>query len=415
MIKALRGMRDILPQEAGTWRCIEDSARSLFRLFGYGEIRTPILEEVALFVKSIGQSTDIVQKEMYSFKDKGGRRISLRPEGTAPIVRAYLENNLDKTDPIIKLYYIGPMFRSERPQAGRQRQFHQIGIEAVGSESFYIDAEVISLMKAYFDKIGLTGYTIKINSLGCAKDKAAIKKELTKFLSKKTNLLCKDCKVRYKKNILRVFDCKVDTCKSLLRTAPKIIDNICTECTSHFEGVKKSLDFLKVPYVVDPYIVRGLDYYTRTAFEATHSGLGSQDAVAAGGRYDSLIRDMGGPKTPACGFAIGQDRLIMALGKTVECKPVLDLYIAALGEKACKEAFRLCNELRINGISTEMDYKEKSLKAKMRQANKIGARYVAILGEDELEKNEIAFRNMANGEQSQIKLDMFITKILIKF
>jgi len=404
-------MKDILPDEISMWQYVENAAKELFELFGYREIRTPIVEEASLFVKSIGEGTDIVQKEMYSFKDKAGRRISLRPEGTAPIVRSYLENNLNKKEALVKLYYIGPMFRSERPQAGRQRQFHQIGIEVIGSESFYVDAEVICLMKAYFDRIGLSGYTIKINTLGCAKDKTAIKKELARFLKDKTNLLCKDCKTRYKKNILRIFDCKAEGCKVLLRTAPKIIDVICGDCAGHFENLKKTLDLLKVDYVVDPYIVRGLDYYTKTAFEVTHPNVGSQDAICAGGRYDNLIRDSGGPKTGACGFAIGQDRLIMALGPKAQSEKALDIYLAALGEIPYKEGFRLCSELRVDGVSSDMDYQGRSLKAQMRQANKRGAKYVAILGEDELQKGAVILRNMASGQQREIKIENFVNEV----
>jgi len=411
MNKTLKGMRDILPNEVGTWQYIEDTAKRLFELFGYREIRTPILEETSLFIKSIGEATDIVKKEMYSFKDKGSRRISLRPEGTAPIVRSYLENSLDKIDSLTKLYYIAPMFRSEKPQAGRQRQFYQIGVEAIGSDSPYLDAEIIYLMKVYLDKIGLTDYTIKINSLGCSKDKTKIKKALQKFLSKKTNLLCKDCKARYKKNILRIFDCKVESCKTLLRSAPKILDEVCGDCSSHFDRVKNMLDLLKVPYVVNPYIVRGLDYYTKTAFEVTHSKLGSQDAIGAGGRYDNLIRDSGGSKTGACGFALGEDRLIMALGEKGFDIPSPDVYIACLGEAAYKEGFKLCNELRVLGISSEIDYQDKSLKAQMRQANKKSAKFVSILGEDELEKKTIVLRNMSNGEQTELKIETFVEEL----
>ncbi|NQT07055.1 MAG: histidine--tRNA ligase [Candidatus Omnitrophica bacterium] len=408
MIKRLRGMKDILPEEVLLWQYIEKAAKDLFALFGYGEIRTPILEEGSLFTKSIGESTDIVQKEMYAFKDKGGRHVSMRPEGTAPIVRAYIENNLDKAESLTKLYYIGPMFRSERPQAGRQRQFSQIGVEAIGSDSPYIDAEVIALIKLYLERIGLSGYTIKINTLGCSKDKTNIRKALQKFLKDKTNLLCKDCKARYKKNILRIFDCKEDGCKAVLRTAPKIIDNICSDCKDHFDNVKNALDALKVPYSVDPYIVRGLDYYTRTAFEVTHPNLGAQDAIGAGGRYDNLVRDTGGPKAGACGFALGQDRLILALGKEGSALPALGVYIAVLGEEARREGFRLCNELRSNGVSSQMDYQERSLKAQMRQANKKGSKYVAIIGEDELQKGIIVLRDMSNGTQKEIKKDSFV-------
>lgn len=411
MIKTLRGMRDILPDESGAWQYVESAAKGLFGLFGYREIRTPVMEETSLFVKSIGEGTDIVQKEMYSFKDRSGRRVSLRPEGTAPTVRSYLENNLNSKESLVKLYYIGPMFRSERPQAGRQRQFHQIGVEAIGSESFFVDAEVIYLVKAYFDKVGLADYTIKINSLGCSKDKAKIKNELSAFLKDKKNLICDDCKIRYKKNILRIFDCKQEGCKALLRTAPKIMDVICGDCKDHFAGVRKALGSLGVKYVEDPYIVRGLDYYTKTAFEVTHPNLGSQDAVCAGGRYDNLVRDTGGPKTGAFGFAIGQDRLIMALGSGKKETPPVDIFFAALGEASCEESFRLCNQLRASGVSSEMDYSVRSLKAQMRQANKRGARFVAILGEDELEKKAIALRDMSSGQQREIAIAGFTEEI----
>lgn len=411
MIKTLKGMRDILPPESEIWQYIEKASRSLFDSFGYKEIRTPILEETSLFIKSIGESTDIVQKEMYSFKDKGKRHVSLRPEGTAPIVRSYLENNLGRSESLVKLYYIGPMFRSEKPQAGRQRQFHQIGVEAIGSESPYIDAEVIYLMKACFDKSGLSGYTIKINTLGCPKDKTRIKKELESFLKKRANELCKDCKSRLKKNVLRILDCKSEGCKAILRTAPNMLDYICGDCKDHFDAVKSALELLKVQFVVDPHIVRGLDYYTKTTFEATHPNLGSQDAIGAGGRYGNLVKDSGGPKTGACGFAIGQDRLIMALGEKTPAAGSLDVYVAALGKTPYLDGFKLCNELRLNGISADIDYQDRSLKAQMRQANKRCARYVSILGEDELEKGVVVLRNMSNGEQREIKKDVFVEEI----
>jgi len=414
MINVLKGMKDILPEEVTNWQYIEEKARKLFELYGYNEIRTPTLEETSLFTKSIGQGTDIVQKEMYTFKDKGKRSISLRPEGTAPIVRAYIENNLDKIGGLVKLYYIGPMFRSERPQAGRQRQFNQIGIEAIGSLSPYLDAEVILLMKAYFDNIGLDGYKIKLNSLGCSKDKTALKKELKKFLSKETNRLCKDCKVRYKKNILRVFDCKVDSCKALLREAPKMIDFLCVECATHFNNVKSALDSLGVKYEVDSYIVRGLDYYTRTTFEATHPSLGAQDAICAGGRYDNLVKDFGGPKIGACGFALGQERILTALNLKKREPAALGIYMATLGEDAYKKGFSLLNELRRSGISSETDYESKSLKAQMRAANKLKARYVAILGEDELEKGIVALRDMSTSRQEEIKLEDFVAEVTKK-
>jgi histidyl-tRNA synthetase len=401
-------MKDILPEESGLWQYIEDTAKSFFARYAYRQIRTPILEELSLFTRSIGEATDIVQKEMYAFKDKGGRNVAMRPEGTAPVVRAYLENNLSMQETLTKLYYIGPMFRSEKPQSGRQRQFHQIGAEAIGSSSPYVDAELISMIKGYFDLIGLADYKIKINTLGCPKDKARIKKELTKFLSKQTNLLCKDCKVRYKKNILRVFDCKEEGCKALMRTAPKMIDFICEECGAHFDKVKAALDSLGTKYTVDPYIVRGLDYYTSTAFEVTHPKLGSQDAIGAGGRYDCLVREMGGQKTPACGFALGEDRIIMALGDAKKEPRGLDIYFAVIGEKAYQEAYLMCNRLRESGISADIDYQARSLKAQMRQANKKNSRHVAILGEDELVKGSIIMRDMSDARQREVKLETFV-------
>jgi len=411
MLKALRGMKDILPEEAGTWQCIEEEARKTFELYGYKEIRTPSLEETSLFTKSIGEGTDIVQKEMYSFKDKGGRKISLRPEATAPVVRAYLENNLDKTGGLVKLYYIGPMFRSERPQAGRQRQFHQIGVEALGSYNPYLDVEVINLMKSYLDSIGLDNCKIKLNSLGCNKDKTALKNKLKKFLSSQTSRLCKDCKIRFKKNILRVFDCKNDSCKALLREAPKMSENLCADCNDHFEKVKSGLELVGVNYEIDPYIVRGLDYYTRTTFEVTHPKLGAQDAIAAGGRYDNLVKDFGGAKTGACGFALGVERIITALELKKGEREALDVYIATIGEEPYKKGFYLLDQLRKEGISSEIDYESKSLKAQMRVANKLGVRFVAILGEDELEKGIICLRDMSCGSQEEIKLEDFMEKM----
>ena len=406
MIERPRGMKDILPEEAGDWQWVERRIRSLFRIYGYGEIRTPVVEEASLFVKSIGEGTDIVQKEMYAFKDKGGRKLSLRPEGTAPVVRAYLENNLDKLKGLTKLYYIGPMFRNERPQAGRQRQFYQIGVEAIGSDEPRLDAEVISLARSCLDSVGLKDYKIKLNSLGCGKDKTALKKELKKFLTPELTRLCGDCKVRYKKNILRVFDCKVDSCKALLRNAPKIIDFLCNDCSSHFEKVKSSLTAIGVKYEIDALIVRGLDYYTRTAFEITHQNLGAQDAVGAGGRYDNLVKDLGGQKTPSCGFALGEDRLMAALARKGE-EGAADIYLATVGEEPYEKGFLLLNELREKGISCEIDYEGKSLKAQMRAANKLKARFVAILGDDELSKGAVALRNMSTGQQEELSIGNF--------
>lgn len=407
IIKGLNGMPDILPDEIYKWQYVEEAARGLFHQYGYDEIRTPILEETALFRRSIGEETDIVQKQMYSFRDRGDRDLSLRPEGTASVIRAYLENALDKKSPLCRLYYIGAMFRSERPQAGRNRQFYQIGVEAIGTASPYLDAEVVYLMMKLLEISGVLDAELKINSLGCAKDKKAFEQVLRKALAKQLACLCKDCVKRYKKNILRVFDCKNESCKQILHTMPKITEYLCSGCSGHFNKVKEALDSVKVKYVISPLLVRGLDYYTGTVFEVTHKELGSQDAVAAGGRYDNLVEDMGGNPTPACGFAIGLDRLLLALKDKIQIgakESEVGLFLIALGDEAQKMGFKLLNELRNKGISCQMGFDEKSLKSQMRFADKIKAKKVLIIGEDELKKESAILRDMEKKEQKEIRL-----------
>jgi len=411
-LKALRGTKDLLPKEAELWTTLETKARAVLRSFGYSEIRTPIIEESSLFVRSLGQGTDIVEKQMFTFLDRGERSITLRPEATASVVRAYLENGLENEIGFAKLFYIGPMFRAERPQAGRMRQFHQIGVEAIGSYSPYLDAEIIALLAGLLDSFGAAHYEIKLNSLGCSKDKEALAKGLRQAIGPQIKDFCEDCKVRYEKNILRVLDCKNEVCRETLKKIFKgTPDYLCSDCTAHFETVKKGLDELKINYRVEPFLVRGLDYYTRTTFEVTHKKLGAQDALAAGGRYDNLVADLGGPEKGACGFAIGMERAVMALQDIPELDAGVNLYIATMGEEAYKLGFGLAMELRRQGICVEMDFEGKSLKAQMRAADKINAKYVAIIGEDELKNHSITLRNMNTKEQSVIPERNFVTEM----
>jgi len=399
-------MPDILPDEVRQWQGCESRARSIFHQYGYEEIRTPVCEETVLFKRGIGEETDIVQKQMYSFKDRGDRDITLRPEGTAPVIRAYLEHSLDKKSPICKVYYCGPMFRSERPQAGRNRQFHQIGIELIGSSDAYMDAEVIQLMMKTLSACGLDEASLQLNSLGCEKDKAQFAQTLKEALSKETDRLCEDCSKRYTKNVLRIFDCKNDACRQLLRTAPKITDHICPECKTHFDKVKQALESVGVKHVLNPFLVRGLDYYTGVVFEVTHTNLGSQDAVAAGGRYDNLIEDFGGPKTPACGFAIGVDRLLLASKENPKGPEEnrTELFLVLLGEAAQKEGFKILSELRNKGIASQMGIGSKSLKSQMRYADRVRAKKTLIIGEEELKKGAVILRDMDKKQQKEIKL-----------
>ncbi|MFA5146006.1 MAG: histidine--tRNA ligase [Candidatus Omnitrophota bacterium] len=407
--KTIRGTRDILPDESSGWQRIEDISRNIFKKCGYREIRTPVMEETALFIKSVGEDTDIVNKEMFSFEDRGGRNISLRPEGTAPIVRAYLENNLYKTDPFQKLYYIGPMFRAERPQAGRMRQFYQIGLEAIGSTSPAVDAEVIKIAMRILEDSDIKGCQLKINNLGCSKDKEELKKILKKTFSDKgtAEILCEDCKRRLKTNPLRVLDCKNENCRAIVKGSFKKAEFLCGDCKDHFNKVLGFLDSLKIPYDVDNHIVRGLDYYTRTVFEITQRDLGAQDAIGAGGRYDNLISDMGGPALGACGFALGLDRMILAWGRKTGGdlkKHGADVFVATIGESPYSKAFVIANVLRDAGISCEMDYEGKSLKSQMRTADALGVRFVLIIGDDELRQNKVLIKDMAK-KDDQVPVD----------
>jgi histidyl-tRNA synthetase len=403
-IKAIRGFNDILPDEIGKWQFVEETARKVFEGFGFSEIRIPIMERTELFSRGIGEATDIVEKEMYTFTDRSGNSLTLRPEATASLARAYLEHQLYTFDPMAKLYCIGPMFRYERPQKGRYRQFYQIDTEVFGVESPMVDAEVIVMLIHFLERVGLEKLELQINSLGCRACRPRYRDELKKFLTNKSFQLCGDCQRRLETNPLRIFDCKVETCQEAIAGAPRVSDFICSECQKHFDKVKEYLETAGLTYILNPRMVRGLDYYTRTAFEAVSYQLGSQNAVAGGGRYDNLFQEIGGLDVPGIGFAIGMERLISLLPKEKEFVQYPHLFIAVLGEETCKEAYRLANQLHLERIRAELDYEGKSLKSQMRRADKLKARYVLILGEDELRRGKAVLRNMETKSQEEIPI-----------
>ncbi|MBE3091564.1 MAG: histidine--tRNA ligase [Candidatus Atribacteria bacterium] len=413
-IKVPKGTQDILPEDILKWYHIEDMIKEILNKYGYKEIRTPYFEYTDLFIRGIGESTDIVTKEMFTFPDRKGRSLTLRPEGTAPVVRAYLENRMDRISKVIKLFYLGPMFRCEKPQAGRFRQFNQFGIEVIGTKSSAADAEVILTVLDVYKKLGLKNLEILINSVGCKKCRVDYVQKLKKYLKDKKDFLCSECKERYNKNPLRVLDCKKDSCKKIIEIAPVITENLCQECESHFSEVKSYLNDQKIVFHEDPRLIRGLDYYTKTAFEIISGGLGAQNAIGGGGRYDDLVEELGGKPTPAVGFAAGIERMIIAIDQQKIKWPVekgLDIFVAKVNEKNKDTAFRLLQKIRNTGLSADMDYSEGSLKSQMRIANKIGARYAVIVGEEELSKNMVIFRNMQTKEQKEIKIDNIIDEL----
>ena len=410
MFKAPIGMKDILPEELFAWQEVEKQARITFSLFGYSPISTPILENLKLFNRSLGNETEIVKKQMFVVK-REDEDYCLRPEGTAAIVRAYLENNLDKTTGFAKLYYIGPMFRAERPQKGRLRQFHHIGVEALGSNSPYLDSEIIILAVSILKNLKVEGFQLKINSLGCLKDKEKLSLVLREKLKDKSRNLCEDCQERLNRNVFRVLDCKNNSCKEVVSGLNLAYnDYLCKDCQEHFENVKENLNSLNISYECVITLVRGLDYYSRTVFEITHSSLGAQDAIGAGGRYDHLIHELGGPESGAAGFALGVERLLL-VSKYQPVASFLDTFIITLGKEAKKNGFVLLNNLRANAISADMDFEDKSLKSQMRKANDSKAKFCAIIGEDELKKQVVTLKNMQDGKQEEIPLANFIEEI----
>lgn len=403
-IQAPKGTKDMLPSDAYKWHYVENIFRELSKNFGVREIRTPIFEHTELFLRGVGETTDIVQKEMYTFEDKGSRSITLKPEGTAPAVRAFIENRLFNEAQPTKLFYITPCFRYEKAQKGRYRQFHQFGIEMFGASNPSIDAEVMALAMQVLKKIGLKGLTLNINNLGCPKCRPKYNEALKKFLQDNYDNLCPTCKTRFEKNPMRILDCKEKSCKEITKNAPIILDYVCEDCSDHFTKVKEYLDLLGIEYNVDPGIVRGLDYYTKTIFEI----LNSDFTVCGGGRYDKLIEEIGGPEMPAVGFGMGIERLIMAIEKEgieIPKDPVVELYLASRGEEGAKEAFKLANALRNIGVSAEINHAGRSFKAEMKYANKIGAKFSVVLGDDELQSRKARFKRMEDGEQFEISLD----------
>jgi histidyl-tRNA synthetase len=422
-VTAIKGFSDILPGEVEIWQAVEAKAREVFRAYNFSEIRIPILEKTELFSRSIGETTDIVEKEMYTFEDRDSRsteatkatKLTLRPEGTAGVVRAYVESEMYKIEPVRKLYYMGPMFRRERPQKGRMRQFHQIGAEALGRSDPFIDAEILLLLSDFFGALGLTEPSLQINSLGCSECRPKYRETLLGFLKQREDSLCDNCRRRIDRNPLRALDCKEPGCIRATKDAPSILDSLCVACQEHFQTVQRLLRETDVQFSLNPRMVRGIDYYCRTTFEWTTTQLGSQSAVAAGGRYDGLVQELGGPAIPGVGFAMGVERLTMLL-RTEETAATNgpSYYVVWVGERARDWAFPLIHRLRQRGLSVEMESEVRSLKSQMRRADKIKAASVLIIGDDELAKGKVVLRNMASKEQDEIDLDSVEAELMAR-
>lgn len=403
-IKAVKGFNDILPAETSVWQFIEQTSRDLFGSFGFSEIRVPVLENTELFARSIGDTTDIVEKEMYTFSDKGGNSLTLRPEGTAGVMRALIEHKLYALDSITRLYYMGPMFRHERPQKGRYRQFHQIGAEVVGGTDPIVDAQLLLMISRLFQRLGLDEPSMQINSLGCPDCRPGYREKLVEFLDERKGLLCEDCGRRSSQNPLRALDCKVPGCIEATAGAPEMLDHLCSNCSLHFDSVRSFLDAADVRFSINPRMVRGLDYYTRTTFEMVTGLLGSQSAVAAGGRYDGLVEQIGGPAVSGIGFALGVERVALLLGDRSGIT-VPDLFIAIAGDASRTRAFSLMAQMQQLGLRVEIDLEGKSLKSQMRRADKLGVAYSLVLGESEIESGRITLKRMSDGSSVLLPLD----------
>ncbi len=403
LTSAPRGTKDILPAASAQWQELEKIIRQLCSRFGYQEIRTPVFEHTELFIRGIGETTDVVEKEMYTFTDRGERSLTLRPENTASVVRAYLENKLyGEAEQPTKLFYLGPMFRYDRPQAGRYRQFHQFGVEVLGAAAPTVDAEAIALAIHLFQGLGLTELTLFINSVGCPTCRPAYREALQSYLRPQLDSLCSDCKSRFDRNPMRILDCKSEACRQASQGAPQMLECLCPECHDHFTGLKALLEAADISYSINTNLVRGLDYYTKTAFEIQYAPLGAQSAVCGGGRYDGLVSQCGGPDTPGIGFAVGLERLLLALEKQ-DLLPATtrhsDVFIAPLGKEQTPPAFALLLQLRKEGLTADMDFLGRSLKAQLKQANRQKARFALLLGEEECASQQVQLKDLETGEQ----------------
>ncbi|HLA00674.1 MAG TPA: histidine--tRNA ligase [Thermodesulfovibrionales bacterium] len=403
---SLKGIQDILPPAISQWQKVEQTAKDVFSVYGFQELRAPIIESTDIFIRSIGETTDIVEKEMYTFSDKAGRSITLRPEGTAPVVRCYVQNRLYDLPSPQKFFYSGPMFRYERPQKGRFRQFYQIGVEALGTSDPKLDAEILFMLRLFLERIGLEGLSFEVNSIGCEKCRPDYKKALLNFLSGKIDDFCPDCKRRYTFNPLRILDCKVKECIKLRVGAPKVTDFLCNDCREHFDALLSLLKLHNFPHIINPDMVRGLDYYTRTTFEVTSTKLGAQNTVAAGGRYDRLVEEFGGPPTPAIGFAMGMERIVELLKASDRLKiPAPRVFIATIGAPAEKEGLILAEKLRGKGFWVEISYAGSSLRSQLRKADRLSSDYVFILGDDEISSGKIKWKRLSDGSQGEVPFD----------
>lgn len=403
-----KGTKDVLCEDAYKWHYVENAARQTAANFGFKEIRTPVFEHTELFLRGVGETTDIVTKEMYTFLDKGDRSITLKPEGTAGVARAFVGGVQQNGTLPYKMYYITPVFRYERPQAGRLREHHQFGVELYGSSSPLADVEVITLAKSLFDTLGLKDLTLNINSIGCPECRAKYNAALKEYLGSRLNEMCRECQSRFEKNPLRILDCKDENCKKITADAPKVLDFLCDECKAHFEGLKAGLDAVGIEYKVNTQIVRGLDYYTKTVFEFVSNAIGAQGTVCGGGRYDKLVEEVGGKPTPAVGFGMGLERLLIVLESQglLEKAPKenVDYYLASIGENALNFTLKLANKLRQKGKSVEFDLMSKSVKAQMKYANKIEAKYVIVVGDDEILSGKVRVKDMASGNEEEIEI-----------
>jgi len=409
--RAPKGTSDILPSQIDYWYYAENIIKEVLQSYGYREIRTPAFEHTELFVRGIGETSDIVNKEMFTFQDRKGRSLTLRPEGTAPVVRAYLEHNLSRENPLSKLFYLGNMFRCEKPQAGRYRQFNQFGLEAIGSPSALVDTEIILASWAIYQKLGLTNLSLMINSVGCRECRPEYLEALKDYFHDKKKLLCPDCRERYDKNPLRILDCKNKQCQIEIKNSPSIFDYLCKDCDRHFQQLRKYLDSLQIAYQVNPLLVRGLDYYTKTAFEIISGELGAQNAVGGGGRYDYLVEELGGKHTPAVGFAAGMERMISTMEKQEIKIPFwegIKVFVATVAQEDISAALKIINHIRENGVSAEMDFLDKSLKAQMRLANKLDVSHTVIVGQEELKEQKVILKNMADGQQEKVAISQIL-------